>query len=470
MLSFWLSAALAAEVLIPSATPLTPDDFAVAESFYRQVVAASLQAGLAVEDADGIRVWAGADAENCFDTESCPGSLWGRTDARVALVMRVGKGTSGTLVEVRLFAPDDPTPLKVMRETVQPGKEASFSAKLALTTQEVLSITPERTAPKPPDNPQTVVTPEAPRIVIQPLNNPDTPPQNPPDPQDPPPDAPLVVPQPPPPLTNRHHLPKVVFNAMVASGMSEAAWFQQQHVRSGRFSLQVGAGLATGDVDLGYSANMLVKRESLGGSYSTLGQDTWFGWGYGNSFQGWVAISYTPIWFLDISLSGGFFMGNQYLSLYRKCVSNCPEEEKSFDYDPHPTVQGTLEPKVRLLPLATGSVKPYLLVGATLRVYPGPLLTEESEEGESSGSVEGVAYPSVLTGVTVSPTFGGGMYIDVLRDVSFFVEVPFTPFFPGSGYSDTSYISGETRTVPTASQLPHWGGLLRASLGVDVRL
>ncbi len=469
MLSFWLSMALAAEVLIPSATPLTPDDFSVAESFYRQVVAASLQAGLAVEDADGIRVWAGADAENCFDTESCPGSLWNRTDARVALVMRVGKGTNGTLVEVRLFAPDDPTPLKVMRETVQPGKEASFSAKLALTTQEVLSITPERSAPKAPENP-TVVTPEVPRIVIQPLNNPDNPPVNPPVPQNPPPDAPLVVPQPPPPLTNRHHLPKVVFNAMVASGMSEAAWFQQQHVRSGRFSLQVGAGLGTGDVDLGYDVNMLVRRDEEDGAFRTLGHDSWFGGGYGNAFEGWVAISYSPIWFLDISLAGGFFMGNQYLSTYRLCVENCAQEEQSLTYDPQASVQGTLEPKVRLLPLATGSVKPYLLVGAMVRIYPGISMDPKQEEGGNPAPTNEVDYPNILGGATVSPTFGGGLYIDVLKDVSFFVEVPFTPFFPSGGFTESSYISGETRYLPAASQLPHWGGLLRASLGVDVRL
>ncbi|HNH50187.1 MAG TPA: hypothetical protein PKY30_24340, partial [Myxococcota bacterium] len=293
---------------------------------------------------------------------------------------------------------------------------------------------------------------------------------NPPDPQNPPPDAPLVVPQPPPPLTNRHHLPKVVFNAMVASGMSEAAWFQQQHVRSGRFSLQVGAGLGTGDVDLGYDVNMLVKRDNVGGSYTTLGHDSWFGGGYGNSFQGWVAISYTPIWFLDISLAGGFFMGNQYLSIYRRCVENCPEEEFEKTYDPQAVVQGVLEPKVRLLPLATGSVKPYLLVGAMVRIYPGLSLDAESAEGQNTSQVQGVDYPNILSGATVSPTFGGGLYIDVLRDVSFFVEVPFTPFFPSGGFTESSYISGETRFLPPASQLPHWGGVLRASLGVDVRL
>lgn len=463
MLFTLLTNALAADVLIPAVTPLTVEDVAISESFYRQVVSASLQAGLTVEDADGMRVWAGADAENCYDNTNCPQNLWSRTDARVAVVLRVGQGSNGLIVEARLNGYSDSAPLNIMRETVAPGKEASYAAKLALTVQEVLELLPPREQAPPPVVAPVVVPPQV--VIIAPIENPSVE-ENPK--VKPPTSVQVVVPtvqQPPQALTNHYHLPQVIFQSLVASGLNEKQWMANQRVRTGRFTLQVAGGMGLLDVGRSYSVEAL--NLAGGAQTQTVAQSSWEGSMPGAGFTGQVAIGYTPIWFLETSLTLGMVYGKKDLYVGWECYttggSACemdtegsnPSYARVFHSD---GVQGIIEPKLRLLPVATGYVKPYAMAGLSVRIYDGFEVPTDL----------GADFQNTAGGAQIGPMVGGGIYVDALPDLSFFVEAPWVFLFPADGVLK---VDPKVKNKLESNELPNpSGGYVRIVAGIEVNL
>jgi hypothetical protein len=142
--------AYATDVLVPEATPRDLDDFSVAYMVYDMVVQSARDAGVDLQDAEQIRAWAGKRADGCFDEPACPGNLWALTDARLTVVMSVGQSAAGLDVEVRLVGADDPTPFKVLKQTVPPGGEPAFAAQVAKAIREAVPLLPRRPAPKRP--------------------------------------------------------------------------------------------------------------------------------------------------------------------------------------------------------------------------------------------------------------------------------------------------------------------------------
>ncbi len=454
-----VGAAGAAEVLLPPATPLTVADEQVAEVFYRQVVAAALQTGLSVEDADSIRTWALADAEGCFDNPDCPALLWSRTEARLAMIVRVGKGSSGLLVETRWVDVSGEV-RRVARETVPYGKEASYAGRLALMLQEVQAGMPAApgsavtglagAGPGPAGTPAGSGTEPvpAPRVVIQPAE--------PVVPAAPPAGEGAKKPAEPPP--NRYRLPKVVYDSMVAAvqaGKSEQQWMVENRVRSGRLTLQISGGMGFGDVSRGYLVDAQLKAKASDQDAEVLaGQASWEGATSGVGFSGFVAIGYSPLWYLDLSMSFGMLYGQKHLTVTTTDTACSGCEPEVAAYDPQAGVQALIEPRLRLLPLATGVAKPYLLAGLDVRIYDGFDVPDD-----------GLGYRNAPGGMGLAPSFGGGLYIDALPDVSFFIEVPYTMVVPAAGVSRTD---PEVPTAPAAME--HMGGFVRALAGLEVRL
>ena len=143
-----LTPAWASDVLVPEATPASMDDFSISYTVYSMVVAALEKERLSVDDGDEIREWAGDIADGCSLIDECPGNLFARSQARLALVMTIGQSSRGLNVEARFYGAEDTSPLKVLRQSVSGGGEQEFSKKLAKTAVELLPLLPERVPAK----------------------------------------------------------------------------------------------------------------------------------------------------------------------------------------------------------------------------------------------------------------------------------------------------------------------------------
>jgi hypothetical protein len=442
--------ARAADVLVPEATPRSLDDFAVASLFYQLVVDATREAGIDLDDGEAIRAWAKAAGDGCYDNDACPGTLWPMTEARLAVVMSVGKAPGGLEVDVRLHGADDPTPFKVMREVVAPGGEQAFADKVAATIDEALPLFPTRPKPMVMDEEEVAPVAEKPEA-------------------EPPPEKPdfsaatELPPRPDEPVRRvaddeerrKMGIPGHSYLAYKASGLSREDWTHKARVRSGKVFVELGGGWGMGDVDRGYGVRVGLVEQGEG-NFTQDGVSVWSGDGLGQAPGFWGAIGYAPTWFLETSVAGGAQLGQKYLSTGWECPpGECVEDTTTFSPEPVQAVQLLVEPRVRIVPLPTGVVKPYLLVAFTLLYH----------DGFQVEDLEGIDYPDRDGGASFGATGGLGISIDAVAPFSIFAEVPATLLV-----SDDEYVSTDPGLVQKPEPLEDNDMLLRFHGGITVRL
>lgn len=467
LLALTAAPARAADVLVPEATPRDLADFAVAYMFYEMVVGAGRDAGLDLDDADAIRRWAGTDADGCYDLEDCPGDLWSRTDARLAVVMSVGQAPGGLDVDVRLHGADEAAPFKVLRQVVPPGGEADFARTVARAARDALPLLPERAPP-----PAAIVL-EDDVVRREPTEK-----ASPELPQE---EATVSgqgggrVPGPTEGTTGRREdtdrpgagrrpsadeerrdmrIPAGAYADYQESGMDRASWMAKRRVRSGRAHLELAGGWALGDVDRGYGVR--VRLDESGGAFETAASSTWEGSGNGGGAGGWFAVGYAPTWFLETSIAGGAQWGEKHLNTGWECPpGSCQETASVVEHEPVVAVQAIIEPRARFFLVPTGIVKPYALVAFTLRLHDGVAVTDLAD----------VDYPDAPGGATYGPTAGVGVSIDAAPHLSLFLEAPATLLV--SPAEKAVQGSGVTQTPGT---LDGAGFYARMVAGIGVRL
>jgi hypothetical protein len=225
--------------------------------------------------------------------------------------------------------------------------------------------------------------------------------------------------------------------------LSRADWLKQKRVRTGHVSLELAGGYGMGDVDRGYGVRVRVEDQEDG--FGTVAASTWTGSGTGAGFAGTAALSYAPVWFLETSIQAGLLIGEKHLNVGWECPTDqCGQTSDSQTYDAVKAIEGFIEPRARILPIATGYVKPYALVGVHLRLWDG----FEVPDGSS------VDYPN---------TAGGGVSIDMLPGLSLLIEVPYT-FTLSDGAKKVD--SADVEASPAV--LESTGGLLRVSAGLGI--
>ncbi len=134
------SPARAQTVLVPEFTPAVADDFTLAYMFYSFVTEELDSRGTSYADGIALREMAGADAENCGESISCPSALWGfYPEARIALVgvvglVNAGQPDEGIEIVVDFYERDGFAPLKSVERTIVPGQEPQFAAAIARAT------------------------------------------------------------------------------------------------------------------------------------------------------------------------------------------------------------------------------------------------------------------------------------------------------------------------------------------------
>lgn len=463
-----LGTAQAADVLFIDATPLTLDDFEVAEAFYAKVVAAAEDEGFSFDDVEAVRAWAGEDADTCWDVDACPANLWDRTSARLAIVLSVGQSPAGLEVGVRLHGVDDVAPFKVIRETVAPGQEAAVARTVARAAREALPLLPERKPVAPIGGPVFVIEDEVlvgdgtstPTERKQPIPRDERPererPERLPDrtrPDEPSSDEDLGSVLRADEDRRRMGIPPGAYARYEASGLSREDWLRSARVRAGRGFIELYGGYGLGDVDRGYGVRLRIEEQ--GGAFDTSGRSTWEGAGAGSAPTFGFALGYAPAWFLDTSVAVAVQYGSKYLNTGWECTAAlCEVPASEYEHEPVRAVQAYVEPRLRLFPVATGIVKPYAIVAFSVLLHDGFLVPD-------AGLVD---YPDSPAGASLGPTGGLGIAIDPISRLTIFAEVPATLLLtPARTGSD-----GEVELEP--GRLTSGGYVVRFVGGIAIRL
>jgi hypothetical protein len=237
------------------------------------------------------------------------------------------------------------------------------------------------------------------------------------------------------------------------SGQDQQAWLQAAKVHAGHGYVEASGGYALGDVDRGYGV-----RVAIDGDFNSTAVSSWTGSGAseGGAPVGRIAVGYVPSWFLDTSVAFGVQGGQKHLNTGWYCPDACESTESETPYAAVDAAQLEIEPRVRILPLATGLVKPYGLVGFDISFYDAFHIPDENSA---------VKYPDVAAGVALGATAGAGVMIDPTPNLSVLVEVPFSYIL-----SDGTARSIDPGLPLVPSELDRNGWTLRFVAGVQVRL
>ncbi len=233
------------------------------------------------------------------------------------------------------------------------------------------------------------------------------------------------------------------------SGMDQAAWLKKAQVHSGKAYIAAAGGYTLGDVDRGYDV-----RVGLDSKLVTTGSSSWTGPGAGSGINGRLEVGYIPAWFVDTSVAVGMQTGKKKLTVGWEC-SACEEQVAETPYAAVDATQLFIEPRAKFLPIATGYVKPYALVGFTFAVYDGFHIPDES------GAVD---YPDIDGGTALGPTAGLGVMIDPVAPISIVIEAPFNLVLSDG---EASSVDPDLEVLPTTLENNGW--VLRVVGGVAVR-
>lgn len=404
---FLLNAALAGDVLLPSFTPQTTSDFALADRFTEATLDAMRGADVDAVPPDKVLDRVGDVADGCAEEPRCTPALFDQfPDARIAVVGSVTWAGNDVAARVRFYSADDSSPIEVLSVTIPEDQLPGFADQVAFFAKEMVGLVPprshnevaERPPPGPPDDPDEDL---------------DEPPPTRPPPRDEPPKRDTSAQD---RERNVHGLPPRTWQRYVNSGLSYADWKDDALVRAGCILLEVNAGAAFGDVDRRYDTRVAVSQLADG----TMEQADVYQYESfitGNGFTVGGAVGYLPQWWLEIGLSGGVLFGHKQLtSGWERYKDGSFPQSDARIYDTATATMGTLEPRLRVYFVAAGPVKPYVLAAGNIRFY----------DGYAVPDLEEVDYLDRTGGVALGFTGGAGVAFDIPGGAIGFLEVPWT--------------------------------------------
>lgn len=404
-----IDAALASDVLVPTFTPQTTSDFALADRLTEDTLAALAEAGASAVPPDEIMRRAGEVADGCAEEPTCTAVLWREFPrARVAVVGAATWAGDQVTVKVRFYGPDDTSPIEVIATTVPEAELTSVSEQIAFFAREMLGLVPPRSArpvepepePEPPPGRESEETDEFEEDERDEGRS-----------------------EEPPPADeegedrghHRYGLPHRAWKRYEASGLSFGDWRDQALVRAGTVIIEVTAGAAFGDVDRRYDTRVALDQQS---DDSMTQRDVYQYESFvtGNAFSVGAAVGYVPQWWFEVGVSGGAQFGHKQLTTgWELYLADDPEDLRESDsrtYDPVAATLAFVEPRLRLYVLPTGPVKPYAAGGVQVRFFDGYLVPD----------LVAVDYPDRPGGVSVGLCPGGGLAFDIPGGAIGFLE------------------------------------------------
>jgi hypothetical protein len=361
--------AQAQEVLVPEFTPAVADDFTLAYMFYSLVIDELNQRNIAFVDGERLRSMAGADAENCADSLTCPSSLWTYyPDAPLALVGSVGLvdvGGPDESIEVRIafFERDGFQSFKNVDRRLVPGQEADFAVALAKATGVLL----ERVSPQPQPEPEASPEPEP---EPEPRAKRDKRRQSDPEPE---PKEELYksyydVEE--PGRRTREDTGEIGTRSREREPRERQPRERQPRERTASSSdhqllrAQAFAGLVIGDVGRSYDARLSLMGSSELGRYE---HDTFVS-GVGSTLG--LGLEVAPLPWLELGVRLGGVTGRKFLSTgYERWSHGGQSQAEVQEYAPAAALRGLVEPRVSFAPLAFGAFRPSLFGAFSMRRY-----------------------------------------------------------------------------------------------------
>jgi len=211
------------------------------------------------------------------------------------------------------------------------------------------------------------------------------------------------------------HLPPWDEARFQASGLDADTFRRRYHVRTGHAGVELWGAGVFGDIGRYYDARLALSDD--GGERTQTGayQYSTFRNQAGGSFG--LNVTYAPICWAEAVLSLGTQLGRQEQVVGYEVTKN--GERTDIDrvvFTPGLSALMMVEPGFRVMPLTTGPVKPYGLIGMNLRFFPGYPAT----------TYGGLDYPALSGGVSLGPTLGLGLGVDAGKRGTGFLEVPWT--------------------------------------------
>ncbi|MFT6159209.1 MAG: hypothetical protein ACJATT_002931 [Myxococcota bacterium] len=451
----WLSTFLAAAVisvaapaaqageplLVPDFTPGSTTEFGLAFLLQGKVIDGLRQQGHIVLDNAAASPIVGDSIMSCADLPGCPFAALQQLPARAAVVGRVARTTDGALtVYVAAYEQGDSRPVDSRDFIVAGGDEDEIVREVVTMVDEMLSLL----GPAPADQLMAAVDlleavedPPAARRV-----EPDLAPTGPlfgaPDPvvvaPPTPRYVPVVDPMPPQPRPDQSRTgvlsPSDYESAPMdvllegstlsprhveglgwhfrRSEISARQWNRRNMPHAGRVIVELRGGIGIGDVSRTADVRVNVAFDGQNAS-------EWFQEGptVGQGVRGALYVGYAPTAWIDIGAGFGLQYGQKGLtSGYVDDANNA----SSVGDDAVTALQFFIEPRVRVYPLPFGPVKPFIGVGAEVRMFDPYDIIEP----------EGVTYPDPPGGAYVGPQFSGGILFDAGPVVGVFGEASYT--------------------------------------------
>ena len=411
-------------VLLPDFTPGTVSEFTLAALLQEQTETALAKGGHVVLLDDMVLNLVGPTLDGCADLPGCPREALGKVPARFGVVVRVRRDGAKVFADVALFEKTGDRPLEERTFEVVGGQEAEFGRAVADMIDDLAGVMGPADASdliaaarlvsdypsggsKPSPNEREPV-PETPSEK-QPTNPTSAPPLPPPDPPPPDPTA-----KPELPLSDDAKVEAAladteyternlvgVRRSFLESGMDVRDWAYKQTPHAGRAIIEVRGGLGIGDVD----RIAHVRTTVTGGQ-----QEQWFqeGPAQGQRVRGELFAGYAPSAWVDVGALVGLQYGQRTLdSGWTDDEGNAGQSADSVQ-----AVQFDLQPRVRVYPVRTGPVKPWIFAGAHLRFFDRWRIRD----------VGGFEYGQPPGGFVAGPVGGVGMLFDPSPIVGFFVE------------------------------------------------
>lgn len=338
-------------------------------------------------------------AMDCYENPLCPVEILKRDGSKMLITGLVESNGDDVQIQLRLYGTSDSAPIQIITKVVPRAGMDQFFREQAQEINVILQLL--NTAPPPVEEPNRIEE----QVIIKPPSM----------------DVPEI-----------RGLPLKHRQAYDKSPLSPKDWLAEQRVRTHNFIVNFSSGVAFGDVTRRYDTRHgIYQANDELGVYGFYEYDSFH---YDSGFQATVGIGFSPTWWLEMSLNGGVLLGSKELSTgwEQRHIDN-PEEvllEDELIQTPITAAIAQIEPILRWYLVPVGPVKPYILTGASIRIFDGYYVPD----------LENVDYNDQPGGVHIGPMGGGGIAFDSLSPVSVFAEIPYTYYLNYQPYEEYKVI------------------------------
>jgi len=334
-----------------------------------------------------------AFTNNCYTSQECVNRMLTREGARMIVVASVDHADSGYNIMLRYYQASDTSPIQVMPGSGLSGDQltdfwttASEEANILFTM--LPTITKQEEKPKDPQviyiNKGEENKPLAPKTLK---------------------DDPRLK-----------SLPKKLQDDYLNYPGPVSEWMKNNYIRAGNVLVEIHFGVSFGDVFRRYDTRIGLTPQLT--RFSVYEYDSWITGGPGVIMGG--SIGYAPTWWLETSIYGGVVLYQKELTtgweMHDGSETNTLIDSNVVNHDSATSAAGQIEPRIRLYMVPSGSVKPYILGSAFIRIF----------DGYNPPSLKSVEYSLMPGGVHVGATGGLGLAFDSTSPVGVFVEIPYT--------------------------------------------